>query len=401
MLRLLLLLLVELGHLSLGLDDLLLVVLVVSNHLVGLFSLAFSLVVLLLLLGDLGHLVRVRGWLVDVDVWSWKGLLHLLEEFFLVGDLVGRFLGEFHVELVVDERDHHTVVEGDHVGWLVVRHLLHGLHEHEGTVGGELALSFFRDVPSLFGGESDSAMVGRDGLELDANVSLSGSSDREDFLLFVLVHVDFLQDVFLAFVRADPGWSGSEDWQVILIDVVLRRLWSHDHERVAWVNRWVDVVGNLVKVVVDNLSEIDEGSLLDLDFTLLVSLDSGSVNNSQISQEVLSVLLDDHELTLPELLVVWNLEVASFSLSDLEDGFVSLEVDVNISQFFSVDVNEGEVKRLLRHLLWSDVDCNFLHVGGGLQLSSAEFSQGHVSENGMVGEVWHLWVQVNLVISLG
>lgn len=40
------------------------------------------------------------------------------------------------------------------------------------------------------------------------------------------------------------------------------------------------MVGDLVEVIVDNLSEVNKRALLDLDFTFFVSLDSGGMNNS-------------------------------------------------------------------------------------------------------------------------
>jgi hypothetical protein len=76
----------------------------------------------------------------------------------------------------------------------------------------------------------------------------------------------------------------------------------------------------------------------------------------------LSIFLNDHELTLPQFLVVWNLEVASFTLSYLKDRLVSLEVDVYISQLLSVNVHKGKAQRFLGNLLWVDVTSNLLHV---------------------------------------
>jgi len=45
------------------------------------------------------------------------------------------FLLEVYAEFVVDERNDHAVVERDEVGGLVFSDLVHGLHEHEGSVG--------------------------------------------------------------------------------------------------------------------------------------------------------------------------------------------------------------------------------------------------------------------------
>ena len=65
----------------------------------------------------------------------------LLLVLLLLDDGVGLRLNS-HSELVVDEREDHTVMEGDQVGWHVVLHLLEALQEDVGTVGRGLVFAF-------------------------------------------------------------------------------------------------------------------------------------------------------------------------------------------------------------------------------------------------------------------
>ena len=65
--------------------------------------------------------------------------------------MIGVLLFKVDTDLVVDETDNHSVVEGDHVGGFVVNHLAVGLHKNEGAVAAELILAFFADSPTFFG----------------------------------------------------------------------------------------------------------------------------------------------------------------------------------------------------------------------------------------------------------
>jgi len=51
-------------------------------------------------------------------------------------------------------------MEWDQIGWDMVIHLLHALHEDECTVGGESIFSSFSDGPSFFLGVGDGTVVG-------------------------------------------------------------------------------------------------------------------------------------------------------------------------------------------------------------------------------------------------
>jgi len=129
------------------------------------------------------------------------------------------------------------------------------LHEDEGTVRGKLVLSTLGDVPSLLLVVLDVAVVGRDSLELDLNLSLHGSSDGEVVGLEGFKN-NFLLDKVLVFIGADPGWASSEGRgiTILVLDGVVLGGWSHDEESWGWGLVGGSGMGDLVEVVVDDLS---------------------------------------------------------------------------------------------------------------------------------------------------
>ena len=83
-------------------------------------------------------------------------LFHLL---LLGSELILGLLVESHSEFIVNEGDDHVIVERNHVRWDVVVHLLHALHEDEGTIGGESVLSSFSDDPAFLWSVGNGAVV--------------------------------------------------------------------------------------------------------------------------------------------------------------------------------------------------------------------------------------------------
>ena len=78
-------------------------------------------------------------------------------------------------------------------------------------------------------------------------------------------------------------------------------------------------MSDFIKVVVDNFTQVNEHILLDADFGVLVNLDAGGVHDTQITHVILAVLANDHQLRLPEFLVVRDLVVVRITFTDLED----------------------------------------------------------------------------------
>jgi len=103
-------------------------------------------------------------------------------------------------------------------------------------------------------------------------------------------------------------------------------------------------VGNLVEVVVNNLTEVDESVLLDLHLGDLVDLNTRSVDNTQVTDEVLAVLANDHQLGFPELLVVRDLVLVGLAFTNFVKTVIAIKSDAKILDLFSVDGFELQVQ---------------------------------------------------------
>jgi len=108
--------------------------------------------------------------------------------------------------LVIDETDHHSVVEGDHVWGFMANHLAVWLHENKGTVAAKLVFAFFTYSPTFFTAVAQVAVVSRDGLELDLYLTLHRSANTKE-VLTVGFQDDFLLDQIFVFIWTDPGWA--------------------------------------------------------------------------------------------------------------------------------------------------------------------------------------------------
>ena len=206
-------------------------------------------------------------------------------------------------------------------------------------------------------------MVGRDGLQLDLDLALHGAADRE-LLLVVGFQEDLLLDEVFVLIAGDPGGAGSERWGLIgtVVDDVALVGEEHLEVLVGGLGR-LALVGHLVEVVVDNLAQVDEHVLLDAHLRVLVDLDSGGVHDAQVTDEVLAVLADDHELGLPELLVVGDLVVVGVTLANLEHAGVTVERDVQALDLFGVDGLELQVQLVGGSLVGDALVGASLHVG--------------------------------------
>ena len=68
------------------------------------------------------------------------------------------------------------------------------------------------------------------------------------------------------------------------------------------------------------------------------------MDNTQVTDEVLAILADDHELGLPQLLIVGDLVVIAFAFTDLEDTLGTIDRDFLIQEFLYVDGHKFHVK---------------------------------------------------------
>ena len=166
-----------------------------------------------------------------------------------------------------------------------------------------------------------------------------------------------MDEVFVL-IGADPGGSSSEGWWIggILLEGVVIVAGAEHVEVSGRGSAGLDGVSHFVKLVVHDLTKVDEHILLQLDLSAFVDLDTRSVDNTHVSDEVTSVLADNHELTFPKLLVVGNLVVVRFTLTDLEDTGVSLEGEGEVLELLSVHRLEGQVESVLGGLVSQAVE---------------------------------------------
>jgi hypothetical protein len=305
---------------------------------------------------------------------KFSGLVH--DGLVLGVDLLLVAFLQVHTDLVVDERKDHAVMDGNQVRWLVFSILLGRLHEDEGAISGHLVLALFRDAPALLLGVGDVAVIGGNSLELDLNFALHGATNRE----VVLGHCfkdDFLLDQVLIFIRADPGWAGSEGWRVlsrvVFNNILVALRWTHDVEPITWSLVWLFSVSNLVEVVVHNFTKIDQRVLLNLNFSLLVDLNSRGVHDTQVTDEVLAVLADDHELAFPQLLVVRDLVVVGLTFADLENALGAINGNSEVLEFLSVNSLESHMKLVSSGLVWQGFEDSALQIALNLELMLGEF----------------------------
>lgn len=146
-------------------------------------------------------------------------------------------------------------------------------------------------------------------------------------------------------------------------------------------------MSDLIKLVVDYFTKINEHVLLELDFSVLVDLDTTSVNDTHVTDEVPSIFADDHELTLPELLVIGDLVVVAFTLSYLEDSRVSFERELEVLELFSVDGLKGHVKLMLGSFVGDTVELLAFKAGVDGELTLVEFTHFDAAEVGVVLEI--------------
>jgi hypothetical protein len=79
---------------------------------------------------------------------------------------------------------------------------------------------------------------------------------------------------------------------------------------------------------------------MQLKLYLIGDFDSRSVDNTQIPDEILPILRNNHELAFPKLFVITDHVVVIITLTDLELPQVPIELDLEVFQFLCVYVCE-------------------------------------------------------------
>ena len=78
------------------------------------------------------------------------------------------------------------------------------------------------------------------------------------------------------------------------------------------------------------------------------------MNETHISDIVLSTNAEDHELSLPQLLVIWDMVVTGFTLSKLEESSVTVESDIQSFELLGISLIKAENQCLVWNLLTLD-----------------------------------------------
>jgi len=145
-------------------------------------------------------------------------------------------------------------------------------------------------------------------------------------------------------------------------------------------------VSDLIKLVVNNLTEINEHVLLELDFGIFVDLNTTGVYDTHIADKVSSIFADNHELTFPELFVVRDLVVVGFTFSDLEDTLVTLKGELEVLELLSVNGFESHVELVLGGFVSDALELLALEARVDVKLTGVQFTHFHAAEVGVVLE---------------
>ena len=97
------------------------------------------------------------------------------------------------------------------------------------------------------------------------------------------------------------------------------------------------------------------------------------MDDTQVTDEVLAILADNHELRLPQLLVVGDLVVIAFALTDLEDTLGTIDRDLQILELLGIDGLKLHVKLVRGGAVGQRLKSATLKVARDLKIGWAQF----------------------------
>ena len=121
------------------------------------------------------------------------------------------------------------------------------------------------------------------------------------------------------------------------------------------------------------------------------------MDESKISDVVLTSKRDDHELSLPKLLVVWNLIMVGFTFTNLENSSVTLENDFNVLQLLGINTLKLEHELLVWNSLWFKDHLSLLENTWSIDILSSHVLQTEGVKVLLVLKVlehWHIVIGV-------
>ena len=142
-------------------------------------------------------------------------------------------------------------------------------------------------------------MISRNSFQLYLNISFHRTTKWMNHFLSIGINIYFVLNVIDIFISTNPSRSCSQLRKIFSIQIEIKVWRSHLIKLIRWCDIRCLSVSNLIKMIMDNLSQINNTSFLDLNLTSFIKFDSWSMNKSKISYIVLSSFIDNHELSLP------------------------------------------------------------------------------------------------------
>lgn len=122
------------------------------------------------------------------------------------------------------------------------------------------------------------------------------------------------------------------------------------------------------------------------------------MNETEITDVVLTVLVNDHELGFPKFLVVRDLVMVLFTFSDLEDSTVSIKFDLDVLKLGGINTLELEFEGLLRKSGWSEDHFSLLEHTWGVDVLAGHILKSEATKRTILGfEVFKSGVVVNSI----
>lgn len=84
----------------------------------------------------------------------------------------------------------------------------------------------------------------------------------------------------------------------------------------------------LINVIMDHLSKVKQRSLMYLETGIMVYLDPRRMDNTQISDVVLPLMIDNHELTFPKFFIISDNVVVAIPFSYLKLSKISIKLNL-------------------------------------------------------------------------
>lgn len=128
----------------------------------------------------------------------------------------------------------------------------------------------------------------------------------------------------------------------------------------------------LVDMIVDDLTEINQGALMQLEGCLSSDLQSGGVHNTQVTDVEAAISAQDHKLRLPKLLVVCDHEVVAVTLTDLVLSGVAVELDFQVLELLCVNRSKAQGKLVFLAGVGENTECSTGHIQVSTSLGSIQ-----------------------------